>query len=174
MLRARRGRREPPARNGTNGVNGEKGAQGLIGPQGPKGTTGATGDIGPQGPAGPSNGYFSTATGSNTGGAGVAATSFTLPAGRYVVSYGANIWNADNAFSMTAECVVLRTGVTVEESRTKATVPPGTYRLVLANSFGVDIAGTWPVQLRCSKLSGNGSFQADNIQLTAIKVATLN
>jgi hypothetical protein len=45
---------------------------------------------------------------------------------------------------------------------------------VLANSFGLDIGGSWLVQLRCYEQSGDGSFSADNVQLTAIKVASLN
>jgi hypothetical protein len=162
---------------GPQGVRGEKGDTGATGPKGETGPAGPKGDAGAtgaQGPAGPSNGYYATATGSNTGGAGVAATSFTLPAGHYIVSYGANIWNADSTFAFNVICEVSRTGVVLEESRVRATVLPGGTRVALANAFGLDVAGTWPVQLRCYKESGNGSFQATNIQLTAIKVAALN
>jgi hypothetical protein len=165
-----------PGPQGDTGATGAQGAKGDTGPQGVKGNTGATGpqgDIGATGATGPSNGYYGTATGSNTGGAGVAATQFTLPAGHYVVSYGANVWNGDGMFPMLASCEVVRTGVTLEASKTTATVLNG-YHTVLSNTFGLDISGTWLVQLRCFKQSGNGSFQADNVQLTAVKVATLN
>jgi hypothetical protein len=94
--------------------------------------------------------------------------------GHYTVSYGATVWNADSVFPLLAQASVYRTGVLLEESKTQAVVAPGSMRTVLANSFGLDIAGTWPVQLRCEKISGNGSFQAQNIQLTAIRVESLN
>lgn len=160
--------------SGPAGPAGSAGPAGAPGAPGPKGDAGAKGDpgaTGPQGPAGPSNGYYATATGTVNG---VVSAQFMVPVGSYVVGYGANLYNADNTFAMTAQCEVSRTGVVLEESRTNATVSANGTRVVLANTFGLTISGTWPVLLRCYKSSGNGSFQAGNVQLTAIKVATLN
>ena len=106
-------------------------------------------------------------------GSGVAETDLTLPVGHYIVSYAANVWNTDNSNYMITECLVLRTGVVLDESVTRASELAAQHG-VLANSFGLDIAGSWLVQLRCYKQSGDGSFSADNVQLTAIKVASLN
>jgi hypothetical protein len=159
----------PAGQTGATGPAGPAGPTGPTGAKGATGATGATGADGPQGPAGPSNGYYATSTGVSSG---VASTQFALPSGSYVVSYGANSYNADTVFGMTAHCVVQRAGSTISASETTATVA-NTFHLVLANTLGFDVPSSSTVQLRCEKTSGNGSFQATNIQLTAIKVATL-
>jgi hypothetical protein len=160
----------PAGPAGPAGTPGATGATGPAGPTGPTGATGATGSTGPQGPIGPSNAYYATASGIVSG---VASVQFTVPAGSYVVSYGANIYNADNTFGMTAHCLVQRAGTTMNGSETIASVANNGVRVVLANTMGFDVTSSSAIQLRCEKSAGNGSFAAGNIQLTAIKVATL-
>jgi hypothetical protein len=91
------------------------------------------------------------------------------------VSYGAPVWNADNTFGMVEECIVYNNtqGVYVPGSPTDQTVPPG-WNAVLANTFGLNLATESTMVLQCQKVSGSGSSHANNVQMTAIKVASLN
>lgn len=162
----------PTGPQGVAGAAGAKGATGATGPQGLKGDTGAAGAAGATGATGsqgPSDGWYSTSTGTS---GGIASTSFILPAGHYIVSYGANVWNADSTYDIQAMCNVLRAGTAFGPAKTETSVLSSGWDEVLSNSFALDIyPGPYTVELRCEKESGSGSFQANNIQLTAISVA---
>jgi hypothetical protein len=168
------GLRGPSGNAGATGATGPTGpgggATGATGATGAKGATGTTGATGDTGETGPSDGWYSTSTGTS---GGIASTSFTLPAGHYIVSYGANVWNADSTFDIIAMCNVRRAGTAFAAAKTDTNVPSSGWHEVLANSFALDIwPGPYTVELRCEKESGDGSFQATNIQLTAIAVGT--
>jgi hypothetical protein len=72
---------------GPQGPQGIQGNQGVAGPQGTAGTAGAAGPPGPAGPAGTSTVYFKEHQGNGAlNSTGIDLVSFTLPAGKYLIT----------------------------------------------------------------------------------------
>jgi hypothetical protein len=155
---------------GSTGAAGADGATGATGATGAKGYTGDAGAVGSQGPAGPSNGYFRSYTAPS--GSGETSTEFTLPVGYYIVSYAANVHNADPFTPLQASCKVTTGGSVFDPGTSSITLLNGMSG-VIANTMGLEIPSLVGVRLFCGNTTGSGAFRSSNIQLTAIKVASL-
>jgi len=154
---------------------GPQGDAGPTGPPGPKGDTGSTGPQGPQGdpgatgPMGPSNAWI--IGGSETGSTGV----INLTAGHYILNYSATIDNSNSMFGTTAVCFVRRldSNLLVANSANYGAVPNGNSASV-AGTLGMDLSTPLTIRMDCQKSAGNGNFFPYNMQMTVIRVATLN
>jgi hypothetical protein len=163
---------------GSTGERGPMGPQGPAGPQGapgPKGNTGSTGPQGPQGdagatgPMGPSNAW--AIGGSETGSTGV----INLTAGHYILNYSATIDNSNSVFGTTAVCFVRRldNNLLVANSANYGAVATGNSASI-AGTLGMDLSTPLTIRMDCQKSAGNGNFFPYNMQMTVIRVATLN
>jgi hypothetical protein len=161
---------------------GPRGPQGAPGPQGPKGdpgTPGADGAAGAQGERGPSDAWAASLPGTDfgtpNGGNPYDAVAFTLPAGSYVLNGSIDL---EDTWANRED---LRCDVEVDGAKGPRTLVPQTRQLL--EGYGetvVPLAGaatlTAPaeVHVRCGVYGPNGGTANATVQLTAIRVATLN
>ena len=103
------GSKGPTGAAGATGAKGATGASGATGATGSQGPTGAAGATGATGATGPSDGWFNYNVGSP---GGVASVSFDspLPAGHYILSYGANVYNTNGSYGIQVVCQVFYAG----------------------------------------------------------------
>lgn len=104
----------PQGPSGLQGPKGDSGDQGIQGETGATGVTGATGPMGASGPTGPAgpvslgDAWVATAGSTNITGDQLVLQK-TVPAGNYIISFVASLFNGDHS-SQTAGCRLVNNG----------------------------------------------------------------
>lgn len=155
---------------------GPTGATGPQGSQGPKGDPGAKGDRGDKGEAGgqgASDGYFERgpAEAKTIGSAGLDFAAVAVPAGSYIVSANARLFNG-SAGAASAECSIALVG---GESGPSANVNLSGVndRKVVTVMWAQTLTAPGTFTVHCNTTVG-GSVSVDEDNIAAIKVGTLH
>ncbi len=168
----------PMGAQGATGPIGPQGPAGATGATGPQGPTGATGATGPQGPAGTADSLYASSGAQTVADAtiipltltsatpdtvmSVATNAVSLPAGSYLVSYGANGTSAGTALSVQ----LYQDGVAVASellsSEASTTAPANLSRTILVNATGATTLALYNVSGAEATLT--------NANITALKV----
>ncbi|HWH93031.1 MAG TPA: hypothetical protein VNT03_04145 [Baekduia sp.] len=161
------------------GAAGAKGDTGAAGPQGAKGdigATGATGATGAQGPIGPSSVF--EATRNSDGGFADASTHTiitlpNLPAGDYLLTARAGMYNSSPpASGSVIDCDLLVGGVSVTDGTGLIPSQGGTEQIVLNAAHPVAAGGDVALRCKVSDIAGSQTWNAGDMTIEALKVGS--
>lgn len=169
----------PQGPQGLQGPKGDTGDQGIRGVQGETGATGATGATGPAGASGPTgpagpvslgDAWVATAGSTNiTGDQPVLQK--TVPAGNYIISFVASLFNGDHS-SQTAGCRLVNNGdeTLVRLGGSSTASEEETYMLDINLETALRAGATTTLQVNC----GGHNVVLSRAVLTATAVGTIH
>lgn len=139
------------------------GKDGAPGPAGPRGETG---------PRGPSEAYADRTEGEIAIGSGTAVASLIVPAGSYVVTGKANVFN--NGIQASADCAITVGATKLDQAELELGASAGINFLPIAVLGSFSATGTTAVQLACTEQDAPGvDIRVSDRSLIATRVEAL-